>query len=62
MRPDFSRTERAGYSILYPETEEALEWMESNDEPANLSGGMVADDDVLRAIRDAGLSVAGDEE
>lgn len=55
--PDFSRAERNGYSILYPETEAAEEWMLEHDEPGNLSGGLVADEETLEAIRDAGLRI-----
>lgn len=60
-RPDFSRTDRAGYVILYPETEAAEEWMLENDASEILSGGIPADDEVLQQIREAGLKVEGDE-
>lgn len=58
-RADFSFTQQAGYKILYPETEAAETWALENDEPGNLSGGIVADDEVLEAIREAGLTIEG---
>jgi hypothetical protein len=57
---DFARTERAGYIVLYPETEEAEAWADAHDEPANLSGGIVADAELIQAIRDAGLTIQDD--
>lgn len=60
-RPDFSQTERNGYQILYPETQAAEEWMLEHDDPGNLSGGVVADEETLEAIREAGLVVEGDD-
>lgn len=59
--PDFLRADRHGYSILYPETEAAEDWMIEQDEPEMLSGGIVADEELMQAIREAGLKIENDD-
>lgn len=57
---DFSRDDVRGSTILYPETEEAEDWIaENNVDELDHSGGIVADDDMLDQITRSGLVVQG---
>jgi hypothetical protein len=55
---DFSRDDVRGSTILYPETEEAEDWIAENKiDELDHSGGIVADEELLDQITRAGLTV-----
>lgn len=56
--PDFSRQG----DVLYPESDEGQEFIDgSGEQELDLSGGIVASEEIIEQIRHAGLTIGEDE-